>query len=90
MSKIELDLETVFEAIESKDLVEEVRERLANGDAEIEALSGDFEDDEPLIADDDEDRFFRPLDDWTRAELLKAIREDDGRRAIDVLKRCAA
>lgn len=94
MCRVSVTLDDIFEALDSKHLADEIHERLGTSDpVMIELRNALVPDDEP---EDDwgdergEDEMFRPLGDWDKAELLKAIREDDGRRCIDVLKRAAA
>lgn len=93
MVTVAVDFDDLFEALDSKRLSDEVHERLGNSDPVIIELRDAIAPDETLEddwGDRDEDAIFAPLDDWAKAELLKAIREDDGRRCIDVLKRAAA
>jgi hypothetical protein len=87
--KATLDLEGVWEEINDKAFVDELHIRAAH-DLIREAIDG-YAPDEPLFIErDEDDPWFQPLSDWDRAELVKAIREDDGKRAIDLLKRHVA
>lgn len=92
MVKAAVDLDDLFEALESKHLADEIHERLGNSDPVIIELRDALApDDEPDLGwgERDEDTMFAPLSDWDKSELIKAVREDDGRRCIDVLKRAA-
>lgn len=90
MKRSDEDWEALWETIGSNELCEEFRERLGCGDSACVAVAAECVPDEPDWGESEEDELFSPLDAWDRAELLKAIREDDGRRCIDVLKRAAA
>lgn len=84
-----VDLEEVWDQIDDKTFVAELRERCT--EATVAEAIADLapEPDDDFGFDDDPEPLFQRMGDWDRDELLKALREDDGRRCIDVLKRHA-
>lgn len=86
-----VDIEEIWEQIDDAAFVEELRERSDNVKVAeaMNDLAPDDDDVDPLF-DADPEPMFERMGDWDRAELLKALREDDGRRCIDVLKRHCA
>lgn len=90
IGRVEFDLDDVWEQITNQQFADEIEVR-AEDKLVAEAISNWAPESDADWGDErDEDEMFRRLDDWAKAELLKAIREDDGRRCIDVLKRAAA
>jgi DNA-binding GntR family transcriptional regulator len=86
--KAKVDLEEVWDQIDDKAFVEELHARAGNSlitDA-IDALAECDCDDDPY-PDEYTEPLFQRMGEWDRDELMKAIREDDGRRCVDLLKR---
>ncbi len=89
IGKVKLDLDDVWDAITDDQFVDELNERSDHTDV-IEWVAVAISVEEPRgVEEDDLDPFFRPLSDWDREALKLAIERDDGRRAIDVLRRLA-
>lgn len=88
MVKVEIDLDDLFEKIDPESLVSEVDERAASGCPTVTAALASWADDyAPAAPERDDEPWFGRFTDWDRDELRKAILLDDGRRAIDLLKR---
>lgn len=88
--KVAIDPEDLWKALDSKALADEVHERIALADPVILGLADDIGPDEGSCPEDETEPLFRDLGDWDRVELLRAVREDDGRRALELLRRHAA
>lgn len=88
--EVHVPLDDIWERIDGATLAAEFSERCDLRDASCRAAAEDYASDEPDWDDDGEDPIFKPLSDWDKDELRKALREDDGRRCIDVLRRAAA
>lgn len=87
---VTLDLDDVFEQITPKQLAAEIDERASLGCPDtLSALEKWAEEhgDDLFSADDGP---FDRLSDWDLSDLRRAVLLDDGRRAIDVLKRALA
>lgn len=88
--RLSVDLDEVWDLIDDKAFATELRERAA--ESTVAAVIAEFapEADDDLWPEDDPEPMFQRMGAWDRDELLKALREDDGRRCIDVLKRHVA
>jgi len=85
--EVSVDLDDLWELIDTKALMGEVADRV--GEKEVEdflsehAVECNCDDD---WDDRDAEPFIERMSAWDREALIKAINEDDGRRAIDLLK----
>ena len=88
LKSVEVDLDDVLEQIDAKDLIAEIDERASTGCPDIlsalEEWAEEYGDDD---AEGDPEPAFQRMSDWDLDDLRKAVREDDGRRAVDLLKR---
>lgn len=84
---VSIDLDELWEVIDTKALMEEVADRLGEPEVEsfLTAHAPDCDDDDDW-GDRDAEPFIERMSAWDREALIKAIHEDDGRRAIDLLK----
>jgi hypothetical protein len=85
--EVEVALEDVWEQISNDDYAAEFAER-ARSEPVKHAVTLHAPEELWDTGDDAEDEMFAALGPWDRAELLKAIRNDDGRRVVDLLRRC--
>lgn len=87
VGSVSIDVDDLWDAVDTKALVAEVADRL--DEPEVEAFINehapecDCDDDRD---DRDAEPFIERMSDWDREALVKAIHEDDGRRAIDLLR----
>lgn len=81
--KVQVHLTDIWEEIADDQFADELEVRWNEAEIReaVRELSGGV---------DEIDQMFGEWSEWDRAELLKAVREDDGRRAIDLLRRHAA
>lgn len=86
--EIEADLDDVWEQISDKAYAAELAERASSEDVKHAITL--YAPDELWELNEDSEPLFAEWGEWDRAELQKAIRLDDGRRALELLRRHSA
>lgn len=86
LDEVTVDLDEVWEKVSDKAFAAELGERASSEDVK-HAITLYAPDD--LWEDEESDPLFADWGDWDRRELLNAVKADDARRALDLLKRRA-
>ena len=72
--EVEVDVGDIIDEMDTDDLIKEIEARASGGDKEAQAFVGGSG---PTIG---------RLGPWDSESLLDAVRRDDGRRAVDLLR----